>query len=356
MEAIKVSPVQLKGILKRAYKTVNSKRPVSVLIEGCTGIGKSQVVNQTANELKIGYIDFRASLMERPDVLGQPFQIDGKTKYALPDIFPTDPESTGILFFDEINRADSSTINALFQLLTDRQINGMPVGKNWLFVAATNPATSDYSTMELDSAFANRFARCKLAFNKENFISYAENNKWNVDLINYSAEKFDYKELGELEDKSLYISPRQLEGVNTMLTLNGYSHENNEEKFTDLSMITNTLFATQFLEWTNGERPVTLNELTKDTASALKRLEKHASQDHLRLDLIRCLTRELMPNLKGIDKDTIKSICMLIQADMASKLLSEYCFANKMSIISDFYDKEPLLQKRLSEIISQGVK
>src|SRR5262245_49044249 len=97
---------RVEAILEIAYR---ARRPL--LLEGPTGIGKSEIVQQVARKLGVGVRVLDLSLLEPPDLVGLP-QIDpgsgapgdARTRYALPSILPRD--GAGILLLEELNRAE----------------------------------------------------------------------------------------------------------------------------------------------------------------------------------------------------------------------------------------------------------
>ena len=75
-----------------------------VLLEGPHGIGKSQLIEQAAAKLGIGFIVRDLSLMEPPDLIGLPTQKNGKTVYSPPNFLPE--TGKGMLVFEELNRSE----------------------------------------------------------------------------------------------------------------------------------------------------------------------------------------------------------------------------------------------------------
>ena len=116
---------------------------IATLVIGHHGVGKSQAVAQYAKEQKIGFMDLRLGTQDVGDLLGlaefvtelQPYtftnpetgkeetgtrEVKVATKFMRPDWFPTDPDSKGIIFMDEINRARRDVLQAVFQLVLDK--------------------------------------------------------------------------------------------------------------------------------------------------------------------------------------------------------------------------------------------
>ena len=157
----------------------------SVLVQSRHGLGKSQIMQQICQELSVqtGHPhkleDIRLSQREIGDILGMPRAVDkytGKnlvwengvlvekdvtltdvTLYNLPAWFPRDPDSYGILFLDEINRATREVQQAAFELVLDYRLNFQSLPAGWRVVAAINEDQDVYSVLNMDPALIDRF-------------------------------------------------------------------------------------------------------------------------------------------------------------------------------------------------------
>ena len=134
---------------------------ISLFIWGQHGIGKSSIVKQTADFLGIDFIDFRCAQIDAVDLRGFPDRgSDGRTHFLPPVDLPNDGE--GILFLDELNRANREVLSAAFQLVLDRRVGQYQLPRGWSVVCAGNFDSDDYAVTEIDSAFADRF--CHVTF------------------------------------------------------------------------------------------------------------------------------------------------------------------------------------------------
>lgn len=151
---------------------------IAILLSGNHGIGKSQVVAQAAGNLGIPCIDFRLSQNEVGDLKGMPFNINGRTVFAPPEFFPLREADAvqlkdmlglaedislgrygdrGILFLDEINRANREVQQAAFELVLDRRLNLRSLPDGWRVVAAINGDDDIYTVNAMEPAFLSRF-------------------------------------------------------------------------------------------------------------------------------------------------------------------------------------------------------
>jgi hypothetical protein len=134
------------------------KQPV--FIWGPPGVGKTAIVEQVAKANGVTLIVFELSVRDPVDFIGLPDIKDGTTIYNPPAVFPRDngPDGKGgILFFDEMNRANPSVINSSLRLVLDRSTGDYTLPSKWVIFAAGNRKTENPEVEDLNSALANRF-------------------------------------------------------------------------------------------------------------------------------------------------------------------------------------------------------
>ena len=113
------TPNEAKAAIRKCFKV---NRPV--FLWGAPGIGKSDIVKQIADEQDREVVDVRLSLWEPTDIKGIPFfNPESHTMMWAPPIeLPSDPESTAVLFLDELNSAAPATQAAAYQLILNRRV------------------------------------------------------------------------------------------------------------------------------------------------------------------------------------------------------------------------------------------
>src|SRR5689334_18143780 len=153
-------------VLALAYR---ARRPV--LLEGATGIGKSEIVRAAAEKLGIGLAVLDLSLLEPPDLVGLPVVENGRTRYALPSILPQD--GAGILLLEELNRAERYIQQPALQLLTARTLHEYELPEGWVVFAAINPETADYHVHALDRALRSRFMNFRVHADRASWVAWA---------------------------------------------------------------------------------------------------------------------------------------------------------------------------------------
>ncbi len=171
-------------VLKLAYRANRA-----VLLEGPTGIGKSELVKQVADELGIDFAVLDLSLLEPPDLVGLPILADGRTRYAIPSALPT--EGAGILLLEELNRADRTVQQPALQLLTARKLHEYELPPGWVPFAAINPEDGEYQVTPLDPALRCRFLQLKVRADIRSWRKWAERNCPNVAIRRLAAQHDD---------------------------------------------------------------------------------------------------------------------------------------------------------------------
>lgn len=166
------------GAIKLAY---HAHTPV--LLIGRHGIGKSEILKQAADALKIGFLVRDLSLMEPTDLIGMP-RIDGKyTVYFPPNWLPQD--GGGLLVFEELNRCATFMQAPCLQLLTARQLNDYVLPADWLPVAVINPDDGNYETSHLDPALLSRFVKINVAPDRNRWLAWATKSGVHSQVLNY---------------------------------------------------------------------------------------------------------------------------------------------------------------------------
>jgi hypothetical protein len=145
----------------------------SILIHGETGIGKSQIMRFLATGFSLDTIDKRLSQQTEGDLVGLPVIVDGTTRFAHPDWYVEACKRPVMLFFDELNRATPEVMQAAFQIVLDRELNGMRLHPETRIVAAVN-MSSRYQVNEIDPALFDRFWVVALEPSVDDWLDWAK--------------------------------------------------------------------------------------------------------------------------------------------------------------------------------------
>lgn len=112
-------------------------------VQGSPGIGKSDTFHQVAAKLGIELLDLRLAQYDRVDLTGVPYVVDGRTKWALPDFWPT--SGAGLLLLDEFNAAPREMQPPIYQLLRDFCLGDYKLPDGWCPFAAGNLVVRAYA-------------------------------------------------------------------------------------------------------------------------------------------------------------------------------------------------------------------
>ncbi len=154
-------------LLEVAYR---ARRPV--LLEGPTGIGKSQIVAEFARASGLEVIVLDLSLLEPPDLVGLPVLENGRTRYASPAELPS--SGRGVLMLEELNRAEIPVMQPALQLLSARRLHSYELPPGWSCVAAVNPEGGDYQVNTLDPALRSRFMQLSVCADRQAWLGWAQ--------------------------------------------------------------------------------------------------------------------------------------------------------------------------------------
>lgn len=190
---VKVNVTELKEIL-RLY--TQSETTYAIRIDGYPGIGKSDIVNQIAQELSMHFLDTRLAYKDNVDLAGHmiPNKEEKNAIFLKPEDIPT-KENT-IWFFDEFNRIMHPTIlQTLFQIISNRQCGTHKLPKKVFIVIAGNLGDADNTIVTEfdDSAFDGRTARFLLEPTFEEWLQWAD-GKINPIITSFLKGNAEYYE------------------------------------------------------------------------------------------------------------------------------------------------------------------
>jgi len=213
---------------------LNAKLPV--LIRGRHGVGKSEVVYQTAKVRDLPVVERRASQMTEGDLLGLPdtadTEINGRkaTTWNAPDWLVTACEQPVVLFLDEVDRATQEVRQGLFELTDSRKINGWHLHPETLIIAAVNGGEhgAQYQVGEMDPAELDRWTVFDVEPSTEDWLKWAQDNVDGIlwDFINQNRAHLEH--VGDFEPNKVYPSRRSWKRFNDTVTPAGVFGEDGD--------------------------------------------------------------------------------------------------------------------------------
>jgi len=265
-----------------SWKNVAAKMPpwVSMLLRANHGVGKSKVVRQVSatirknliTKIKEGasfktkegtvidlskfrarlnddrlyefypIIDRRLSQMTEGDMVGLPSTDGEVTRFNPPDWFKKACLEPCVLFLDELNRATPEVMQAAFQVVLDRELNGWKLHPLTRVYAAINDSAA-YTVNEMDPALLDRFHTTDLDPTLKEFCAWARSDDPEQGgNLHYFIPDFienNQKHDGNnwlyppkhAEQGSVNVSPRSWEALNHALIYAGVMDKPEEELF-----------------------------------------------------------------------------------------------------------------------------
>lgn len=159
--------------LQRTIATAQ-RRNVPLFIWGPPGSGKSTAVKQFAARIGLPLLDWRLTLMDAVDMRGTPREKGGKTYWAPPVEFPTEANSKGIMFLDELPQARLEVKNVSAMLVLERRIGEVALPPGWWVLAAGNRLGDNAGTSPMPMHLNNRFWHVELETSIDAWLQWAE--------------------------------------------------------------------------------------------------------------------------------------------------------------------------------------
>ena len=145
-----------------------------LMVWGAPGLGKSSILRDVAREFGIGFIDVRLAQREPVDIRGLSVPGPDGEKWLVASGLPRDPNSRGIILFDDITAADRSLQVAAYELILDRRLGELyKVPEGWYICAAGNRMKDRAVAATMSSALANRLLQVEMQEDVESWIAWA---------------------------------------------------------------------------------------------------------------------------------------------------------------------------------------
>jgi len=190
-----------------------------VLLRGRHGVGKSEVVYQTAEALGVPVVERRASQMTEGDLLGLPSTDGNVTSWNPPDWFKTACDQPVLLFLDEIDRATTEVRQGIFELTDSRKLNGHRLHADTHIFAAVNGGEhgEQYQVGEMDPAELDRWTVFDVEPTIEDWLVWAKEKVDGLvwDFINHNHNHLEHSD--DFEPNKVYPSRRSWERLNECL-------------------------------------------------------------------------------------------------------------------------------------------
>ncbi len=204
--------IDFKTFIQVAEPVVTAGFPI--MLRGRHGIGKSQVVYQTADKLGLPVVERRASQMTEGDLIGLPSTDGDVTSFNPPDWFAECCRQPRALFLDEVDRATQEVRQGIFELTDSRKLNGHTLHPDTRIFAAVNggeECAADYQVGEMDPAELDRWTVFDVAPSVEDWLSWATDKVDGIvwDFVNNNRNHLEHN--SDIEPNKVYPSRRSWE-------------------------------------------------------------------------------------------------------------------------------------------------
>ena len=200
---------------------------VAVFLHGASSEGKSARVKQIDSNCVILYLGSSS-----------PEALNGKSVYnsntgEMMDVKPTwlrkleklceeEPNKNHVVFFDELTNALPSIQSIAFNIVLDREVNGIwKLPENARIVAAGNEMSDSLSANQLAEPLFNRFAHVYIKTTTEGWLKWASENNIHPAIYAYSAYKKGETLRSEYDGEKPNADPRKWEMASNMLYQTG---------------------------------------------------------------------------------------------------------------------------------------
>ena len=198
--------------------SIPSIRQRPVLLMGPPGIGKTQIMQQIAQECNIGLVAYTITHHTRQSAVGLPFikekTFDGKsysvTEYTMSEIIYSiyqymedSGKKEGILFIDEINCVSETLAPTMLQFLQCKTFGNQAVPDGWIIVAAGNPPEYNRSVHDFDFVTLDRVRKIDIDVDLDVFKGYARAKHLHPFILSYL----------ELRPQNFYRTENDVDGI-----------------------------------------------------------------------------------------------------------------------------------------------
>lgn len=215
-----------------AYE-IPSIRQRPMLLIGPPGIGKTQIMEQVAQECQIGLVAYTITHHTRQSAVGLPFiehkMYGGKeyavTEYTMSEIVASvydriekSGKPEGILFIDEINCVSETLAPTMLQFLQGKAFGNHKIPEGWIIVAAGNPPEYNKSVREFDIVTMDRIRRIDVEPDLSVWKEYAKTAGVHPSILSYlNVRPQNFCQIETTVDGKRFVTPRGWEDLSELI-------------------------------------------------------------------------------------------------------------------------------------------
>lgn len=200
---------------------------IAVFLHGPSSEGKSARVKQIDPTCEIIYLRNATpdSLNGRSvynQATGEMIDIPPAWYRKVKEKCEKEPDKFHVVFFDEINNALPSIQGMAFNIVLDREVNGIwRLPENARIVAAGNDMQDSLAANQIAAPFFNRFAHVYINTTTEKWLSWARENRIHPAIYSYIAYKNGETLRSKYDGEKPNADPRKWEMASKMLYATG---------------------------------------------------------------------------------------------------------------------------------------
>lgn len=264
--------------------SIPSIRQRPILLMGPPGIGKTQIMQQIAQECNIGLVSYTITHHTRQSAVGLPFikekTFNGTsysvTEYTMSEIIYSiyqymeeSNKKEGILFIDEINCVSETLAPTMLQFLQCKTFGNQAIPEGWIIVAAGNPPEYNRSVHDFDFVTLDRVRKINIEADLDVFKGYARARHLHPFILSYL----------ELRPQNFYRTENDVDGIQ-FVTARGWEDLSNLiQTYEELSIKIDEDIIHQFIQH---------EDIAKDVATYYDLYQKYRDD----YDISRILTGE----------------------------------------------------------------
>ena len=324
---LKFEQVSEEEIIKGAIES-----GIAVFLHGPSSEGKSARVKQIDPDCVIIYLrNATPESLNGKSVYNQTTgeMIDVKPSWLkkLEEKCEKEPDKLHIVFFDEITNALPSIQGISFNIVLDREVNGIwKLPENARIVAAGNDIEDSLAANQLAEPLFNRFAHVYIKTTLEGWLKWASEKNIHPAICSYIAYKNGETLRSKYDGKKPNADPRKWEMASKML----YKTEKPEM----LRALVGEEITKEFVEFCS-QRMITLEDVINENYKDIDIEELNIAEKHA---TIMCLLQ--------VEKDNIEKV-----REFVKKLGSEYVAVfDKMWTHGDENRLEIIAEQKLKKI------
>ena len=269
--------------------------PLTPVLWGSTGIGKSEAVAQVAKRLGRTLIDIRlGERVDSADLIGIPFkdndpELGPVMRYHRPEwLVRAIKKGNAVLFFDEINRARKDILQGVFEIVRDRKFDGEPIADSVLIVCACNPPDERNNTLSFDDALTARFMHINVELDNRDWLEWASQAGIHPQIVKYihlNPEALNRRdERDSFFPVDVYPNPRAWGLFVNEIMKTSLPEELKRQCVRGVIGAEQT--AAFFKSFNLEYEPVLARDVFEGRIDIITRIQKYSSSENLRMDLL----------------------------------------------------------------------